>query len=173
MIKAYEGMEPNIDPTAFVAPGVVVIGDVTLGPQVNIWYGCVVRADVGPVSIGARTNLQDGTVVHIARYGKGTHLGEDVTVGHRALLHDCQIEDRAMIGMGAIVLDGAVVGQGAWVAAGAVVSPGTVIPPGMLAMGIPAKPIRKVREKEAQMRMEATERYLRVMEKHRRLFAQD
>ncbi len=169
MIKSYEGSEPRIDPSAFIAPGVVVIGDVTLGPQVNIWYGCVVRADVGPISIGDRSNVQDGTVIHIARYGEGTHLGRDVTVGHRALLHDCRIGDRAMIGMGAIVLDGAVVGEGAWVGAGAVVSPGSVIPPGMLALGIPAKPVRPVGEKEAAMRLEATKRYLRTMEKHRKL----
>jgi carbonic anhydrase/acetyltransferase-like protein (isoleucine patch superfamily) len=131
------GQRPTIDPAAFVADGATVAGAVTLAAGVSIWFGCVVRAEAAPIVIGRDTNLQDLTVVHTDA-AFPTTVGERVTVGHRALLHGCTVEDDALIGMGAIVLNGAVVGAGAVVAAGAVVREGTRIPPGTLAAGVPA-----------------------------------
>ena len=128
----------TIAPTAFVAPGAVLVGDVTLAERVSVWYGCVLRGDIEPITIGARTNVQDLTVVHVD-LGLPTHVGADVTIGHRAVIHGCVIEDGALIGMGAVVLSGARIGAGALVAAGAVVKERFVVPPRALVAGVPGK----------------------------------
>lgn len=128
----------KIAPTAFVAPGAVLVGDVTLGEQASVWYGCVLRGDIEPITIGPRTNVQDLTVVHVD-LGCPTVIGADVTIGHRAVIHGCTIEDGALIGMGAVVLSGARVGAGALVAAGAVVKERVVVPPRTLVAGVPGK----------------------------------
>ncbi len=125
-----------------------MIGDVHLGAQSSVWFGTVIRADVFHIRIGARTNLQDNSVVHVTTDRHPTIVGNDVTVGHRAILHGCTIEDGALIGMGAIIMDRAVVGAGALIAAGSIVTEGTVIPPGVLAMGTPARPKRALTEEE-------------------------
>jgi carbonic anhydrase/acetyltransferase-like protein (isoleucine patch superfamily) len=128
----------SIAPTAFVAPGAVLVGDVTLGDRVSVWYGCVLRGDIEPITIGPRTNVQDLTVVHVD-LDFPTIVGADVTIGHRAVIHGCVIEDGALIGMGAVVLSGARVGAGALVAAGAVVKERFVVPPRTLVAGVPGK----------------------------------
>lgn len=131
---------PSLADDAFVASNAVVAGKVTLGPKSSVWYGCVLRAEMEPIVIGASSNIQDLTVVHTDP-GSPVTVGERVTVGHRVVLHGCTIEDDVLIGMGAVVMNGAVVGAGAVIAAGAVVTAGTQVPPGTLAAGIPAKPM--------------------------------
>jgi carbonic anhydrase/acetyltransferase-like protein (isoleucine patch superfamily) len=128
----------SIAPSAFVAPGAVLVGDVTLGEQASVWYGCVLRGDIEPITVGARTNIQDLTVVHVD-LDYPTTIGSDVTIGHRAVIHGCLVEDGALIGMGAVVLSGARIGERALIAAGAVVKERFVVPPRTLVAGVPGK----------------------------------
>lgn len=145
MIRSFKGMMPKIDPTAFIAEGAVVIGDVKIGKEASIWYNCVVRGDVNYVTIGERSNIQDLSMLHVTHKknpedpGAPLIIGNDVTVGHSVTLHGCTIEDGAFVGMQAIVMDKVVVGKGALVGARALVTEGTVIPPGTLWVGSPAK----------------------------------
>jgi carbonic anhydrase/acetyltransferase-like protein (isoleucine patch superfamily) len=129
---------PTLDPTAWIAPGAVVIGDVTLGARASVWYQAVLRGDTDPISVGDDSNLQDGVVVHVDE-GQPARIGARVTVGHAAIVHGCTIEDECLIGMGAIVLNGARVGTGSIVAAGALVTEGMQVPPGSVVMGMPGK----------------------------------
>lgn len=148
--------KPRLHPNAFVAPNAVVIGDVTVEEEASIWFGCVLRAEEAPIHIGPRSNIQDLTVIH-TDVGRPCRVGAGVTVGHRAVLHGAVVEDGALIGIGAILLNGAVVGEEAIVGAGAVVPEGAVIPPCTLALGIPAKVVRELREEEIQrLRRDAT-----------------
>ena len=128
----------DIAPDAFVAPGAVVVGQVTLGAEASVWYGCVLRGDIEPITIGARTNIQDGTIVHVDD-DLPTVVGARVTIGHRSLVHGCEVGDDALIGMGAVILSGAKIGAQALVAAGAVVREGFEVPPRTLVAGVPAK----------------------------------
>jgi carbonic anhydrase/acetyltransferase-like protein (isoleucine patch superfamily) len=144
----YRGKRPQIGRGAFVAPNATVVGDVTLGDESSLWFGVVVRGDVMPISVGARTNIQDGSVVHVTGGKTRTLVGDDVTVGHMVLLHGCTVESRVLIGMGSILLDGAVIESGCVVGAGSLVTPGTRIPGGSLAMGRPAKVIRPVTDED-------------------------
>ncbi|MFU8839280.1 MAG: gamma carbonic anhydrase family protein [Nitriliruptoraceae bacterium] len=137
-ILTVDGHTPHVDPAAFVAETAVVAGQVRLAAGASIWFGCVLRSERSTITIGRDTNLQDLTVVHTDD-GVPTTIGDRVTVGHRALLHGCTVEDDALIGMGAILLNGSHVGAGAVVAAGAVVREGQHVPPGALAVGVPAR----------------------------------
>jgi carbonic anhydrase/acetyltransferase-like protein (isoleucine patch superfamily) len=167
VIAPYGGQAPRLHPSAFVAEGGVVIGDVEIGEGSSVWYGTIVRGDVNRVRIGARTNLQDGTVVHVTSGTHPTAIGDDVTVGHRAVLHGCTVNDRCLVGIGAIVLDGAVVGPDAMVGAGALVPPGMVVPPGKLVLGAPAKVKRDLTAEElAGLRPHAA-RYVEYAARHR------
>lgn len=130
---------PQIDPTAFIAPGVVIIGDVVIGPEVSVWPGCVLRGDVGPIRIGAKTNIQDGTIIHVTKGAQGTHIGAGVTVGHCALLHDCTVEEGGFIGMRATMLDGSRVEAGGMLAAGALLTNNKIVGSGQIWAGSPAK----------------------------------
>lgn len=132
------GLTPQVDPSAFLAEGVFLAGDVHLGARSSVWFGCVLRSEVERITIGEETNVQDLTVVHTDP-GSPVVIGDRVTVGHRAVLHGCTVEDDALIGMGAVVLNGAVIGRGAVVAAGAVVPQGMQVPEMSLVVGIPAK----------------------------------
>ncbi len=140
----------------------MLIGDVEIGAQTSIWYGCVVRADVHRIRVGARSNLQDHCIVHVTRDRFAAEIGDEVTAGHRAIIHGCQVRDGALIGIGAIVLDGAVVGEGAWVGAGAVVTPGSRIPDRTLALGTPARVIRAVSDEERAQQRELTLEYVKT-----------
>ena len=147
IMKSWKGKSPQIAPSARLAENVTVIGEVTLCENSNLWYGAVVRGDVSPITIGENSNVQDNSVLH-ATYNAPLVLGKNVTVGHAAVLHSCIVEDGALIGMGATVLDRAVIGAGSLVGAGALVPPDKVIPPGSLVMGVPAKVIRPLTEEE-------------------------
>ncbi len=140
----FSGKLPEIDPTAWIAPTAAVIGDVVIGAGSSIWFHCVVRGDVNRVRIGARTNVQDGTIIHVNRETHPCVIGDEVTIGHMAIVHACTLKDRAFVGMGAIVLDGAVIEEGGMLAAGGVLPPGRVIPRGELWAGAPAQFMRKL-----------------------------
>jgi carbonic anhydrase/acetyltransferase-like protein (isoleucine patch superfamily) len=159
ILEPYGGQAPRLHPTVYVAPGAVVIGDVEVGEGSSIWFGTVVRGDVNRIRIGARTNLQDLTVVHVTSGTHPTVVGDEVTVGHRVVLHGCTIERRALVGIGAIVLDGAVIGEESIVGAGALVAPGTVVPPRTLVMGAPARPKRPLRPEELVHLRDSAARY--------------
>lgn len=136
-----------IHPTAYVAPNATIVGEVHLAAGVSVWFGSVLRGDNAPIIIGERTNVQELSLIHVD-VGEPCALGEGVTVGHRAVLHSATIEDGALIGIGAIVLNGAVVGQEALVGAGALVTRGMVVPPRHLALGIPARVVRRLTDEE-------------------------
>jgi gamma-carbonic anhydrase len=142
LILPYQGVLPTIADDAFIAPNAVVIGDVVIGAGSSVWFNCVIRGDVHEIRIGQRTNIQDGTVVHVTGGRLGTYIGSDITIGHGAVLHACTLEDSCFIGMGATLLDGVVVESGAMVAAGAVVTPGKRVKSGELWAGNPAKLLR-------------------------------
>lgn len=168
ILRAFGKTSPVLDPTAWVAPGAVVVGDVVLGADVSIWYGVVLRGDVHEIRVGARTNIQDGAIVHVTMGRFGAYIGDEVTVGHRAVVHGCRVGDGALIGIGAIVLDGATVGEGAWVAAGAVVTPGAEIPARMLAVGTPARVVRPLTDEELAVQRERTLKYVETAREHAR-----
>ncbi len=140
---------PKIHPSVFIAPNAIVVGDVTVEEEASIWFGCVLRAEEAPIHIGPRSNIQDLTVIH-TDVNRPCRVGAGVTVGHRAVLHGAVVEDGALIGIGAIVLNGAIVGAEAIVGAGAVVPESAIIPPRTLALGVPVKVVRELREEEVQ-----------------------
>jgi carbonic anhydrase/acetyltransferase-like protein (isoleucine patch superfamily) len=159
-VFAYGEKTPRIAASVFLAEGSVVTGDVEIGEHSSLWFGTVVRGDVYPVRIGARTNLQDLTVVHVTAGKHPTRIGDDVTVGHRAVLHGCTIQDRCLVGIGAMVLDGAVVGPDAMVGAGSLVPPRMVVPPGKLALGSPARVLRDLTPEELASLRDSAARYV-------------
>lgn len=147
--KSFQNIEPKIDETAFVAENAVIIGNVEIGAESSIWYNCVLRGDINSIRIGARTNIQDGTVIHVSRGENFAVVIEDeVTVGHSATIHGCYIEKGSLIGIGAIVLDGARIGANSLIAAGSLVTPNTIIPPKSFVLGSPARVKRKLTEEE-------------------------
>lgn len=151
----FEGRMPSIDPTAFVAPSAAVIGDVELGADSTIWYHCVLRGDTNFIRIGARTNIQDGTIVHVNAGAQPAILGSDVTVGHACIIHACTLKDRAFVGMGATVLDGAVIEEGGMLGAGGLLAPGKRIGPNELWLGSPAR-LARVMTAEERARWDRT-----------------
>ncbi|MFO1112810.1 MAG: gamma carbonic anhydrase family protein [Rhodospirillales bacterium] len=156
----YRGIRPRLALRVFIAPGASVIGDVEIGAEASIWFGCVVRGDVNVVRIGERTNIQDGTVIHVAKEGQGTFIGADITVGHMALLHACTLEDGAFVGMRATVMDDALVESGAMVAAGALITPGKRVRRGELWAGSPAKKIRELTDADRLAMAKLAPRYV-------------
>jgi carbonic anhydrase/acetyltransferase-like protein (isoleucine patch superfamily) len=160
---------PQIDPTAFVAPNATVLGNVVIGPSAVIMFGAVIRAELDAVAIGARTNVQDHGVLHVDE-GIPCTLGDDVTVGHAAVVHGAAVGDHCLVGIGARALNSSVLGEGAWLAAGSVLTEGKVIPPWTLALGIPAKPVRELTEDEIVYQREGVENYLRFAAAYRQQF---
>jgi len=167
IILPYKGIMPTIDASAFVAPNASVVGDVVIGANSTIWYGATMRGDVNIIRIGANTNIQDGTVIHVSTGGQGTHIGDNVTVGHLAMLHDCTLETDAYVGMTACVMDGAVVEGKAFVAAGALVTPGKRVPAGQLWAGRPAKYLRDLTEDDYKMMAWSGPHYVRLGQDHK------
>ncbi|MGH8017550.1 MAG: gamma carbonic anhydrase family protein [Opitutaceae bacterium] len=160
--------DPRVDPTAYVAPGATLIGDVRLGFNCSVWPGTVLRGDINFIEVGEGTNIQDGTIVHLAD-DHPVRVGKYVTIGHAAMIHACTIEDECLIGMQATILDGAVIGRNSIVGAHALVRQGTIVPPGSLVVGVPAtiKPLAP--EKQATIRHWA-EKYIKVAAAHRARF---
>lgn len=150
VIRGHAGIHPTLGSGVFLAETCAVIGDVVIGEDSSIWYSTVVRGDVMPIRIGARTSIQDNTVIHVTSDRFGTTIGDDCTIGHSAIIHACIVEDFCLIGMGAILLDGCRIGRGSLVGAGALVTPGTDIPPNSLVVGSPAKVKREVSDKERE-----------------------
>ena len=158
-ILLYDGVAPTLGAGVFIADTARVIGDVYLGAGSSVWFGTVIRGDVHHIRVGARTNVQDQTMIHVTSKRWPTIVGDDVTIGHRAILHGCTVHDRVLIGMGAIVMDGAVVGEEAMVGAGALVTPGTVIPPRTLFVGSPARAARPLKDSELAWLPESARHY--------------
>lgn len=168
-LATFLAKDPQIDPTAYVAAGATLIGDVRLAPYASCWPGTVLRGDINFIEIGEGTNIQDGTIVHLADQYP-VKIGKYVTVGHAAMIHACTIEDECLIGMQATVLDGAVIGKNSIIGAHSLVTPGTVIPPGSLVMGVPGKVVKTLTpEKQAEIRKWA-EKYVKVAAAHRKRF---
>ncbi len=162
MIRKFKDILPKIDKTTFVAENAIVIGDVEIGEESSVWYSCVLRGDVNNIKIGNRTNIQDGTVIHVSSTTQGTYIGDDVTVGHMALLHACTIGDRAFIGMQACVMDDCIVEEDAMVAAGALVTPGKRIPSRQLWGGRPARFMRDLTAEEIEFLKFSASRYVKL-----------
>ena len=154
------GHAPRFGRDVFLAPSATVIGDVELGDEASVWFGVVVRGDIGPIRIGARTNIQDLACLHLTEGLSVTTIGADVTVGHGAILHGCVVEDEVLVGMGSILLDGARIGKGSLVAAGTLVPPRMVVPPRSLVRGNPGKVVREVNADESVMGLTGAEHYV-------------
>ena len=167
MIRSYRGRTPQIPASAYIDPDAVIIGDVTIGEHSSVWPGVVVRGDVNWIRIGARTNIQDGSVLHVMKDTHPLVVGDAVTIGHGVILHGCTIESNVLIGMGSILLNGAKIGSGSIVAAGTLVPEGAVVPPGSLFMGHPGK-LRRALTPEDQASIEAyAARYIEYSETYK------
>lgn len=178
-IRNFEGHQPCIALSVLVDDTALVVGDVEIGEDSSIWPMCVLRGDIRRIRIGRRTNIQDGTVIHVthdSRFcpgGKPTLLGDDITVGHRVVLHACTVEGPSLIGMSAVVMDGAVVRPRVIVGAGSVVSPGKVLESDHLYVGSPAKPVRPLTERELEFLEYSAQHYVRLKDRHRRVGSPD
>lgn len=156
----YEGIHPRIPDSVYLAPGARITGDVEMGEECSVWFNTVIRGDVNRIRIGARTNVQDASVLHVTLERFSLTIGSEVTIGHNAILHGCVVEDLCLIGMGAIVMDGAVIGRGSMVAAGCLVSPGTQVPPGSLIVGSPGKVRRELSDEERAFLPQSAQHYV-------------
>ena len=170
-ILPFEGMEPQIHETAFVAPGARIIGDVTIGAEASVWYNCVLRGDIHRIEVGARSNVQDGSVFHVEgprpdTEGCPTIVGQECVIGHMAVVHGAVLEDRAFVGMGAVAMDDCSIGEGAMLAAGALLSPGKAIPAREIWVGRPAKFLRLQDESQVEKIRFQTERYCKLAQRH-------
>jgi carbonic anhydrase/acetyltransferase-like protein (isoleucine patch superfamily) len=152
---AFEGILPQVHPTSFIAPTAILIGDVTVGEGASVWFHCVLRGDTNHIRIGARSNIQDGTIIHVNAGSFPTLIGDDVTVGHAAIVHACTLHNHAFVGMGATVLDGAVIEEGGMLAAGALLTPGKRIGPNELWQGSPAR-LNRVMSAEERAKFDRT-----------------
>jgi carbonic anhydrase/acetyltransferase-like protein (isoleucine patch superfamily) len=169
----FGGNAPRVDPSAFVAPGARLIGDVEIGPEASIWYNVVLRGDVNRIRIGARANIQDGSVVHVDsprpghEAGHPTLIGAEVLIGHLAMVHGCILHDRSFVGLGAIVMDGCEIESGGMLAAGAMLTPGRRIPAGQLWAGRPAKYVRDLSPEEQAANLAGVFHYVELGRAHR------
>lgn len=167
MLYTWGADAPVLGRDVYVAPTATVIGRVHLGHESSVWFGTLVRGDVGPIEVGARSNIQDNSVVHVTEGKTGVWIGADVVIGHRALVHECRIEDLALIGMGCVLLDGAVIGRGAIVAAGAVVREGQQVPPLALVAGVPAEVRKILPESSLEARRAHAHHYVQLARRYR------
>lgn len=172
MIREFEGIIPSIDPSCYIDASAVVIGDVVIGENCSVWPLTAIRGDVNIIRIGNNTNIQDGSVLHVSHLGKFNptgaelHIGNDVTVGHKALLHGCQIGNRCLIGMGAIVMDNAVIEDQVMIGSGSLVPPGKVLESGYLYVGSPVRRVRQLSDREKQHMDYLAEHYQLLMHKY-------
>ena len=173
MILEHNGIAPQIDPSVFLAPSACVIGDVQIGEKSSLWFNVLVRGDVNYIRIGKRTNIQDGTVIHVTHKTHPTVIGDDVSVGHSVTLHGCTIQDGCLIGIGAIILDGVEVGESSMVAAGSLLTPGTKIPPRSLVMGSPARVRKELTDAECADFHSIAERYIKYQDDYRNIMLKE
>lgn len=166
-IESFEHLTPRVDRKAFVHPGAWVIGDIEVGPDATLWPGVVLRGDQGPIRIGARTSIQDGTVAHATLGESETHIGEEVTVGHRVILHGCRVGPRCLVGMGSILMDNVELGEWCFVGAGTLLPPNKKFPPGSFILGSPGKRIREVTQAEMDWIVSAWKTYQELGRRHR------
>lgn len=162
VVLPFKGRMPRIASDAYIAPTAAIIGDVEIGSQSSIWFGCVIRGDVNMIRIGERTNIQDSTILHVDSRRYGTFVGDDVLIGHGAIIHACMVEDHAVIGIRATILDGAVVERGAMVAACALIPPGKVVKQGELWAGSPARKVRDITPEESDDLADLTAGYVEL-----------
>ena len=162
----FGGASPDIARAGFVAPGARLIGDVTLGEGASVWYNCVLRGDVAPITVGDRTNIQDGTIVHVTTGLHSTEIGADCLIGHLAVIHGCRLHDRAFVGLGAIVMDGCEIESDAMLAAGALLTPGKRIGPGQMWAGRPAKYVRDLTPEQLAGHQKGVDGYVRLARQH-------
>jgi gamma-carbonic anhydrase len=167
-LHPFNGTAPDVAPDAFIAPGAQIVGNVRIGAGASIWYNCVLRADVQTIVVGARSNIQDGSVVHVTRKTHGTFIGSDCLVGHMAMIHGCTLEDHSFVGLGAIVMDGCVIETDAMLAAGAMLTPGKRIPSGELWAGRPAAKLRKLTVHDIEKNRAGAAGYVELAQLHRR-----
>lgn len=170
LIIPYHGKTPDIHDSAFIAPGAVIIGDVTIGPDSSVWYGSVLRGDTNAINIGARSNIQDGSILHVDQPDVGgtpVIIGDDVLVGHRCMLHGCTIEDQGFVGMCSTMLDGSYIETGGFLAAGAFLGARKRIPSGQMWGGLPARKMRDLREGEDKMALMGSTHYVHEARHHR------
>jgi carbonic anhydrase/acetyltransferase-like protein (isoleucine patch superfamily) len=167
VIKPHKGIKPVVDPSAWVADNAMVIGDAHLAADSSIWYGTVLRADVGAIRIGKGTNIQDNSVIHVETGKWNCSVGDYVTVGHRVMLHGCQVGDDALVGIGAIVLNGAEIGAGSIIGAASLVTQGMKIPPGVLALGSPCRVKRELTAEEKEHLKVSALHYIELAREHR------
>tara|TARA_B100000902_G_scaffold133756_1_gene132267 strand:+ start:8635 stop:9153 length:519 start_codon:yes stop_codon:yes gene_type:complete len=163
--KDFLSRSPIIHSSAFIAKSADMIGAVTIGEEASVWYGAILRADIQEIVIGPRSNVQDGSVIHL-ECEQGTHVGQYVTVGHKAILHACTIDDEVLVGMGAIIMDGARVGARSIIGAGSLVTMNTEVPPGSLVLGSPAKVVRKLSNDEQRSLKKWAENYVQLSRKY-------
>ncbi len=168
LILPYKGIAPRIHPSCFIAENAVIIGDVEIGPDSNIWYGCVLRGDVNNITIGARTNIQDGTVIHVSSTTQGSYIGDDVTVGHMALIHACTIGNRVLVGMKSCIMDDAQVADEAIIAACALIPPRKSVPTRELWAGQPARLMRAVTDDDVADILHSATHYVDLANSHKK-----
>ena len=161
MIRTFQGIKPTIPQSCFIEETAVIIGDVVMGEECSAWFHAVIRGDVNYIRIGNRTNVQDLCMLHVTHDTHPLIIGDDVTIGHNVVLHGCTIQNRVLVGMGAIIMDGAVIGEDSVVGAGALVTEGTIVPPKSLILGSPAKVKRPVTEQELAWIRESAQNYIR------------
>lgn len=166
MIYEFQGKKPLIDPTAFIAPSADIIGDVQIGKNSSVWFQCMIRGDVNYIRIGDNVNIQDMSLIHVARNVYPVNIGNNVSLGHRVTLHGCTLKDNSFVGMCATLMDDVELGEYSFVAAGALVTPGKKIPPGVLVMGSPAKIVRDINEKEREIITRTAENYKKYKENY-------
>ena len=167
LIRSVRGCNPKLGNDCFLAETAVVIGDTVMGDGCSVWYNAVVRGDVNSIRIGHRVNIQDGAVLHCTYEKCGLSIGNDVSIGHNAIVHGCTVEDRVLIGMGAIVMNGAVIGHDSIIAPGALVPEGMHVPPNSLAIGLPAKVRRTLEAKDHARIAHAAEHYVQNAQRYR------
>ena len=167
MVRDYKGRSPRIDPSCFVDGSAQVIGDVEIGADSSVWFNTVIRGDIHFIQIGRRTNLQDLSVIHVTRDLHPVKVGDDVTVGHRVVLHGCTIGNRVLVGIGSVVMDGVEIGDDCVIGAGSLVTPGTRIPPGSLALGSPARVKRPLTVEEREWIRSSAENYVEYARDYR------
>ena len=163
----YRGIRPTLHESVFIAPGTHVIGDVHIGEGASLWFNCVARGDVNSIRIGARTNIQDGTIVHVTGGRFATSIGNDVLIGHQCIVHGCRLEDESFVGMGATVMDGCVIERAGMLGAGSLLSPGKTVKSGQLWVGRPARYVRELTAEEVVANRQAVVHYMKLAQEYR------